>query len=395
MNVVNHMLTEDTELTDGQSLPELPEEQFEPEDEDERPALKVEWKDRKLVTHPYDFSVRSLKDQVDDMSLVLADKFQRRRVWDDAKSSRLIESLLLNVPIPVCYFAELEDGSYSVIDGQQRLTAIYRYLTNEFALSSLKIREDLNRRKFHQLGVSDQKIINNRTIRCIVILKESDPDIRFDVFDRLNSNSVRLNAQELRNSLYRGKLNDLIRELSENEVFKKIRGVSDVDKRMQDYEIILRFFAFHFEPDQYRGYLSRFLDEYLRKGQNFNEVTLEKHKSLFMRVIQDINYVFGEHSFRRYDPDQGWEKVINKSIYDVITLYFAQLESERIREKKNDIITALKAVCQDVDFSEAITSATSGTGRIRIRLDKWYQALLNVGFSVEKIRVGQYAEDEV
>ena len=389
------MLIEDTELIDKQSLPELPEEQFEPEEEDERPTLKIDGRDRKLVTHPYDFIIRSLKDQVDDKTLVLADKFQRRRVWDEAKSSRLIESLLLNVPIPVCYFAELDDGSYSVIDGQQRLTAIYRFITNEFALRSLKIREDLNRKRFHQLGVSEQRLINSRSIRCIVILKESDPDIRFDVFDRLNSNSVRLNAQELRNSLYRGKLNDLIRELSENEVFKKIRGVSDVDKRMQDCEIILRFFAFHFEPEQYRGYLSRFLDEYLRKGQSFNETALQEHKSLFLRVIQDVNYVFGEHSFRRYDPKQGWEKVVNKSIYDVITLYFAQLESAKIREKKNDVLVALKEVCQDADFNEAITSATSGTGRVRTRLDKWHQALLNVGFSVEKIRVGQYTENEV
>ena len=152
------MLTQDTtELIDDQSLPELLEEQFEPEEEDERPALKIEGRDIKLFTHPYDFTVRALKDQVDDGTLVLADKFQRRRVWDEAKSSRLIESLLLNMPIPVCYFAELDDSSYSVIDGQQRLTAIYRYINNEFALGSLTIRDDLNRKRFHQLGVSEQK----------------------------------------------------------------------------------------------------------------------------------------------------------------------------------------------------------------------------------------------
>ena len=121
----------------------------------------------------------------------------------------------------------------------------------------------------------------------------------------------------------------------------------------------------------------------------------KEHKSLFLRVIQDVNYVFGEHSFRRYDPEQGWEKVVNKSIYDVITLYFAHLESEKIREKKDDVIMALKEVCQDADFNEAIASATSGTGRVQTRLDKWHQALLNVGFSVEKIRIGQYTENEV
>jgi uncharacterized protein with ParB-like and HNH nuclease domain len=390
------MLVEDINL-ETQNLPELIEEQFEPEDSEEEQISEIEstGKDRKLVTHPYDFIIRSLKDQVDDQTLVLADKFQRRRVWDDTKSSRLIESLLLNVPIPVCYFAEMEDGSYSVIDGQQRLTAIYRYINNEFVLRSLKVRTDLNGKRFHQLGVTDQRLIKSRSIRCIVILKDSDPDIRFDVFDRLNSNSVRLKPQELRNSLYRGKLNDLIRELSENKLFQKIRGVKDVDKRMQDCEMVLRFFAFHFEPRQYRGYLSRFLDEYLRKGQNFNLETLNQHRTIFERVIQDVEYVFGEHSFRRYDREnQSWDRLINKSIYDVVMLYFAKLDSELIRQNKDEIIEAFKGICQNPAFNEAIASATSGLGRVQTRLDIWYKALIEIGLQVEQIKIGQYSGNE-
>jgi Protein of unknown function DUF262 len=391
-----HMIAESID-TEERNLPELQEEQFveEKNDENQLPEIESVGKDRKLVTHPYDFIIRSLKDQVDDKTLILADKFQRRRVWDETKSSRLIESLLLNVPIPVCYFAEIDDGSYSVIDGQQRLTAIYRYINNEFLLRSLRIRDDLNGKRFHQLGVAEQRLIKSRSIRCIVILKDSDPEIRFDVFDRLNSNSVRLTPQELRNSLYRGKLNDLIRGLSENETFKRVRGVKDVDKRMQDCEIVLRFFAFHFESRQYRGYLSRFLDDYLKKGQHFGEDELRQHKSIFERVIQDVEYVFGEHSFRRYDDDtQNWEKLINKSIYDVVMLYFAKLGSEQIKENKDKIIEAFQGICRDQSFNEAISSATSGLGRVQTRLDIWYRALLQIGLQVEQIKIGQYAGNE-
>jgi uncharacterized protein with ParB-like and HNH nuclease domain len=391
------MLAEEIKIEE-QNVSELAEEEFVPEDSDENllPEIENTGKDRKLVTHPYDFIIRSLKDQVDDGSLVLADKFQRRRVWDDAKSSRLIESLLLNVPIPVCYFAEIDDGSYSVIDGQQRLTAIYRYINNEFSLRSLRIRDDLNNKRFHQLGVADQRLIKSRSIRCIVILKDSDPDIRFDVFDRLNSNSVRLKPQELRNSLYRGKLNDLIRELSENEVFKRVRGVKDVDKRMQDCEMVLRFFAFHFDSRLYRGYLSKFLDDYLKKGQHFGEEDLRQHKNIFERVIQDVEYVFGAHSFRRYDDaTQSWEKLINKSIYDVIMLYFAKLESEQIRVNKDNIIDSFKGICRDPSFNEAIASATSGLGRVQTRLDIWYEALLKIGLQMEQIKIGQYGGNKV
>jgi Protein of unknown function DUF262 len=373
----------------------LLEEQFVPEElEEELPPIAVDGRDRRLVTHPYDFIIRSLKEQVDDESLILADNFQRRRVWDDAKSSRLIESLLINVPIPVCYFAEVDDA-YSVIDGQQRLTAIYRYLNNEFELKSLKVRPDLNKKRFHELGVSDQRTIKNRSIRCIVILKESDPDIRFDVFDRLNSNSVKLNAQELRNSLYRSKLNDLIKELSEEPVFQSIRGVKNVDKRMQDCEMVLRFFAFHFQSEQYRGNFSQFFDGYLKNGRGLNSEELDRHRQIFLRVVADINDVFGKDSFRRYDNEsKEWDKFINKSIYDIVMLYFARIDSLVIKEKKIEIVDALKKLCSDDEFNAAIGGGTSATIRVRTRLDKWYQSLKLIGISVEKIQIGQHIRNE-
>ena len=113
-------------------LPEFTEDEFDREDNNDELELETSGinttniRERKLITHPYDFIIRFLKEQVDNGSLVLAEDFQRRRVWDDNKASRLIESLVIGVPIPGCYFAELDDSNYSVIDGQQRLTAIYR-----------------------------------------------------------------------------------------------------------------------------------------------------------------------------------------------------------------------------------------------------------------------------
>lgn len=382
------MLEENIGTPNGYSQ-ELLEEGFEVEDEEDLDDLDIPVKDRKLVTHPYDFVIRSLKDQIDDNTLILADKFQRRQVWDKTKSSRLIESLLLNVPIPVCYFAELEDGSYSVIDGQQRLTAIYRFLNNEFALRALKILPELNRQKFSQIEPLYKRLLLSRTIRCIVILKESHSDIKFDVFERLNSGFVPLNAQELRNSVYRGRLNDLIMELSEDKVFQKVRSVTDIDKRMQDCEMILRFFAFHFTFDEYRGTLARFLDKYLEKGINFETETLEKHRELFRKVIDDVYYVFEEKAFRRYTLENGWEKSINRAIYDVVMLSFARLPSEAIRSKKTEIVEALQNVCQDPEFSEAITSSTKNKERIQTRLDKWQEALWQIELDVPSIKVGQ------
>ncbi len=382
-----------------QDLPEFLEDEFDNETNSEelesevQPIIDDSGKDRKLFTHPYDFIIRSLKDQVDDGTLVLADDFQRRRVWDDTKASRLIESLLINVPIPVCYFAELEDGSYSVIDGQQRLTAIYRYLNDKFKLRSLRIRSDLNNKKFSQLGVSDRRSIQSRSIRCILIQKESHPEIRFDVFDRLNSNSVKLNRQELRNSLYKGDLNKLIKELSENETFKKLRRSENVDKRMNDCEMILRFFAFHFDRVNYHGNLAKFLDNYLQSGRKMTSEVIHRHREIFLKTINDVDCVFGENSFRRYDPaNDTWNKSLNRAIYDIIMLYFADIPSDIIQQKSNIILDEFKKIFNDEGFQEDITSFPEKIVRFQSRLDKWRTTLQGIGISVEKIIVGMAHE---
>lgn len=382
-----------------QDLPEFLEDEFDNETNSEgiesevQPIIDDSGKDRKLFTHPYDFIIRSLKDQVDDGTLVLADDFQRRRVWDDTKASRLIESLLINVPIPVCYFAELEDGSYSVIDGQQRLTAIYRYLNDKFKLRSLRIRSDLNKKKFSQLGISDRRSIQSRSIRCILIQKESHPEIRFDVFDRLNSNSVKLNRQELRNSLYKGDLNKLIKELSENETFKKLRRSENVDKRMNDCEMILRFFAFYFDRVNYQGNLAKFFDNYLQTGRKMSSEVIHNHREIFLKTINDVDCVFGENSFRRYDPvNDTWNKSLNRAIYDIIMLYFADIPSSIIQQKSNTILDEFKKIFNDEGFQEDITSFPEKIVRFQSRLDKWRTTLQGIGISTEQIIIGMAHE---
>jgi hypothetical protein len=395
------MLANESIVNDTDTLPVFSEDEFdrennENEDTELEISTNVKIKDRKLFVHPYDYSIRSLKEQVEDGTLVLADDFQRRRVWDDTKASRLIESLLINVPIPVCYFAELEDSSCSVIDGQQRLTAIYRYLNDEFKLKSLKIRDDLNKLKFSQLGVVDQRSIKLRIIRCVVILKDSDPEIRFDVFDRLNSNSVKLNRQELRNSLYKGTLNNLVKELSKHEIFKKLRRAKDVEKRMNDCEMILRFFAFYFNGSKYQGKLSKFLDEYLQSGMKFNSQTLEQHREIFLKTIDIVHSIFGENSFRRYDPlEQIWKSAINRAVYDVVMLYFSRVSLETIETQRDAIVIEFKELFNNPSFEDAIASQPEKVNQMQSRLDLWRERLDRIGVPLERIIIGTAANETI
>ncbi|WIW50239.1 DUF262 domain-containing protein (plasmid) [Bradyrhizobium sp. 62B] len=370
----------------------LSNEKFTDEDGEEdapRPELSIAPKDRKLLTQPFDFIVGSLEEQISDGQLVLQDEFQRRQVWDDKKCSRLIESLLLNVPIPVCYFAELKDGTFSVIDGQQRLTSISRYLTNLYPLSGLRVRPELNKRRFSELDKSDQRLIKTRTIRCIVIQQESHPDIRFDVFERLNQGAVKLTAQELRNSNYRGDLNKLIKELCRSEQFQKIRRVQDVDARMGDAEMVLRFFAFHFAGKSYRGFFAPFLDKYLEENMTMSPPNIEEHRKLFSETIDKVDAVFDRNAFRQISEDGRFANQINRAIYDVIMLTFAHIEKAVLQQNAAKIVDALKKLCtSDKEFQDAIGRATRDRARINSRVRLWVKELNGLGIACPILTYG-------
>jgi len=152
--------------------------------------------------------------------------FQRGYVWDKTKASRLIESILLKVPIPPIYTAQDDDDTEVVIDGQQRLLSIFSFIDGKlpgdkkkFTLSGLKVKKDLNWYSFKDLEKSEQKTILNYSLPLITITKESDKNIRFEIFERLNTGSQPLNHQEIRNCIYRGKYNDFINKLCENDDF--------------------------------------------------------------------------------------------------------------------------------------------------------------------------------
>ena len=203
----------------------------------------------RLYTQPYDLVVGSLIDQINNKTIHLRQlsnrpDFQRKYVWSDVLASRLIESILLNVPIPPCYLAQASDYTLDVIDGQQRIYSIFRFVDNQFTLRKLEACPELNGQKFFELEANQQRKIETFTLRCVVITNDSSPDIKYDVFERLNTNTVPLNSQELRNSISRGSLIDLLGKLVKYPAWLGILNKKSPDKRMRDQELVLRFFAF-------------------------------------------------------------------------------------------------------------------------------------------------------
>lgn len=167
---------------------------------------------RNLTTQAYDKSVSDIIRMISDKDLVLDPDYQRNYVWDNKKASKLIESIILNVPIPVIYVSEGSDSSWSVIDGLQRLNSLKRFFEGRYKLSGLEVLHELNKCDFKSLPSKASRMLKNGLLRIVMVTADSNEDIKYDIFMRLNTGSVHLNGQELRNCLYRGKFNTFLQE---------------------------------------------------------------------------------------------------------------------------------------------------------------------------------------
>jgi len=191
-----------------------------------------------------DRSLSELKRWYDDGDLIVDPEWQRNYVWNNRQASKLIESFLLNIPVPVVYLSKTINDEYEVIDGLQRLTSIFNFLDNKYNLVGLDLLTDLNGLNFKNLEKSLQRKFRNSTLRSFELSSGTNTDIHFIVFERLNTGGTKLNDMEIRNCLFRGSLNNLIKELSSNNNFVSSVNQSTLSKRMNDRALILRFSLF-------------------------------------------------------------------------------------------------------------------------------------------------------
>lgn len=339
--------------------------------------------ERHLRTQAYDKSVSDLISMMRSGDIILNPDYQRNYIWDKKKASLLIESILLNVPIPVIYVFEDEESHWVVVDGLQRLYTLRLFFDNELKLTGLEVLTELNRHQFSMLNPKAERILKNGIIRVITILRESHPEIKYDIFQRLNRGAVRLNEQELRNCVFRGKLNNLIKELRENEVFLNCLGAKKPHKRFYDAEFILRYFALSnsFNPKSgkvtgYAGKMKTFLNNFMDQKRAISEDEIEQLRRKFLETIEKVYFVFGRYAFRRITRDGNRESRINRAIMDVIMVSFELTPFERIKEKKDDILELYLSFPEgDNTFLDSISYGTSDTKKLEYRLSNWLDKL--------------------
>lgn len=339
--------------------------------------------ERKVVTQSYDLAVQTLTDQWNSDSLVLPE-IQREYVWDNPRASRLVESLLLNIPIPVLYFAETEDAKWEIFDGHQRVRSVVRFLNNEFKLSRLSVLTELNGSRFHQLPEREQRFLQTRMMRAVVISTDSHPSMKFEIFERLNTGAIVLNAQELRNSLYRGPFNDLLRDLVHEDLYRACIGTAHPRKRMADEEFLLRFFALRAGLKTYRPPLKKFLNEYMLENQEASKATLDRHRRLLLSTIERIHTVFDSRAFKVTDrKGKIIERAPNRALFDAQMLAFSWASSKTDFEKKRSaIVRQFASLYRDDEFMDTISLATGDRTRTLSRVRGAIKALAAAQVSV-------------
>lgn len=339
-------------------------------------------RERKVVIQPYDWPVRTLMDMVVDGDLVLDPDYQRNYRWSDDKASRFIESILLNIPVPVIYLAEEQDSSYTIIDGQQRITSLFRYmrsseLTNifpseeltELTIQNLIVRSDLNDKKFTALENIDRSILSKRPIRCIVVLNESDATLKYEVFERLNTGSSELTHQEVRNCIYRGSFNKLLKELSKNETFVRLLNLPKADQdSMKTVELALRFFAYRDleESVNYSDNYNEYLNNYMDINKEISNQREEQLRALFNQTVELIDSVLGSGvAFRKAIIDEDSapkfnKRLINGAIFESQMVAFSRL----VENENNKSIDELRKLCLESFLDENYTNNLyQGTAR--------------------------------
>jgi Protein of unknown function DUF262 len=356
-------------------------DEFEGAESEEIPEpLDVSADEHKLVTQPYDYSVDQLTSHVDKGKILLIEvPYQREYVWDDAKASRLIESLLLNVPIPVCYFAENDDGTWEVIDGLQRVHSIVRFLKNDFFLRGLSVLTELNGKIRSELPTRDQRRIASRTLRFVVITEESHPDIEFDVFERLNTGAVKLLPQELRNCIYRGALNDGLHALASDRSFRAAIGRTPdgpKDPRMRDEELLLRFLSLYADLPGYKAPVTQFLNEYMRK--NRGKPPDPNSVRVLLETMTTVTDVFGGSAFRTL-RDGKESRALNRALFDAVALSIAYSNRDQVIEKADGVEGAHRRLLENPQFGVFIGRATADRGRMHGRVRMYTEMLTSLG----------------
>lgn len=328
----------------------------------------------KIKVRTTNIVVEQLVSRIRHGEIDLSPDFQRSFVWKTERQSRLIESLLLRIPIPVFYVAADEKENWRVVDGVQRVSTIDAYMKDEFQLAQLEYLNRLEGSSFSKLPRAMQRRIGETQLIVNVIEPGTPEGVMFNIFRRINTGGMTLNGQEIRNALHPGPVREYLKKLAGTEEFLKATDRSIRTKRMADRECVLRFLAFYVEP--WEDYDTNDLDGHLSGTMTkINNMTPKQRDTIaedFKKSMCTAFQIFGKNAFRKlYNRNDRQRRQISKALFDSWSVQLAQCsadEIDRLTQKREEVINRFLALMnEDREFEKAISYATGTPQRVQKR----------------------------
>lgn len=349
---------------------EIPVEPFNPKD---------------IVIEVKPVTIETVIRRLNQGSLMLAPDFQRDKVWDNVRKSRLIESLMLNIPIPIFYVSADDKGVWSVVDGLQRLTAIKEYIVDKtYALSELEFwGESFNNYKIDDLPPIQYNQIMETVFQFVIISPSTPDNVKRNIFKRINTGGMPLSAQEIRHALYTGEGTEFLKKLVSLDSFKKATDNSVKDKRMAAREIVLRLLAFyHFGAEQYKekADMDDFLCRALKELNNLRKDDFIDIEVKFSKTMNRCSELFGNQAFR-ISIGRKNRSPINKALFEVLGAEIMRMDDDNFEQVLNrkDIVTQhLCSLIQEDMFYRSISRDSWKASNVLYRYEKIRQMLNEV-----------------
>lgn len=311
-------------------------------------------------------TVHDVLRRIEKGSFVMDPDFQRDFIWAEDKQSKLVESVLMRIPLPVFYLAEDHKGRMVVVDGLQRLSTFQRFVNNELRLK-LPDQTELHQKQFQNLSPK----LQNRVEDCNLILYVIDAKVperaRLDIFERVNS-GVPLTRQQMRNCLYMGEATRFLKTEANTSLFLKATGKSLRTTTMRDREFVNRFCAFQVLPlGDYRGGMDDFLAKCLKKMNKRGPMDLRKLSAELRTSLGNNFKVFGEHAFRKHTDCHGRRSVLNASLWDVMSTGLSRYPEHIVEARADTLRSTFYSLMEDEEFIRSISYGTNDVRRVRHR----------------------------
>jgi Protein of unknown function DUF262 len=348
------------------------------------------------ITEPFDpalirvdtrpMTIDLLRLRIEYQELDLAPGFQRKGgIWKNDAQSRLIESMLIRIPLPAFYMDATNDEKWLVVDGLQRLTTLKRFMiAKDLRLSGMEFLTHLNGKSYDELPRNYQRRIAETQVTVYLIEKGTPDTVKFNIFKRINTGGLPLSAQEIRHALNQGEATKLLVQLAESDIFKRAVDYGIRDDRMADRECVLRYLAFTITP--YTTFTKDF-DSFLNKAMaDINKMTAQERNHLqhqFGRTMIIARDLFGKDAFRKRYSEDAPRQPINKPLFESWAVNLSRLSDGQVqilKDRKDLLRAKFIALMNDSSrkFNEAISLATGDPKKVRLRFEAIEQLIEDV-----------------